>query len=318
LSDKRIAVIGAGLAGLAAGRRLRQAGEEAVLLERAEKPGGRLASVEIGGVVADAAALFATAREAAFKEFMQEAVFSGRATGWAPQGRTSDEPWLIGLPTMCALAEFCADGLDVRGSSTVERIGHASEGYIVQTVESGPLGPFDAVIVAIAAPGAELLLKAHGRPFERIADVVMQPTLAGLFAFPRPLPIAGDFLSGPEPIGAAARNSSRAGRGEGEVWVVHGSADFSAENFEADEAAISEALLAALATARDGEMPEPAERKVLRYAQARVGAALGEPCLAGGRGRLVACGDWCLGPRLEAAFVSGTAAAEAVLAALSA
>ncbi|WP_224405955.1 NAD(P)/FAD-dependent oxidoreductase [Afifella sp. IM 167] len=314
----RIAIIGAGMAGLAAGRRLKEAGADALVLERNAQPGGRLASVEVAGALTDAAALYATAREPAFKDFMQSAVFSGHATGWAPKGRSSDEPWLIGLPTMNALSAFCAEGLDLRTGTAAERIGHASEGYIVQTADAGPIGPFDAVIVAIAAPAAGPLLKAHGKPFERIGAVVMRPTLAGVFAFSERLPIDADFIAEAATIGAAARNASRAGRAGEEVWIVHGSADFSAGHFEESDEAVAEKLLEGLGAAAGSGLPAPAERHILRYPQARVETALGEPFLAGGRGRLVACGDWCLGPRLEAAFISGTAAAEAVLSALAA
>ncbi|WP_245615564.1 NAD(P)/FAD-dependent oxidoreductase [Afifella pfennigii] len=316
-----IAIIGAGMAGLAAGRRLAEAGREVVILEKEARPGGRLASETLAGLAVDAGPLYATAREPAFKDFMQAAVFAGRATGWAPRGKPDDEPWLIGLPTMSALAEYCADGLDIRTGLTVERIGHASEGYILQSEGAGPLGPFDAVIVAIAAPGAEPLLKAHGRPFERIAEVQMRPTLSGLFSFGAALPIAAEYLAGMPGIAAAARNRSRAGRAwqdEGEIWIVHGDGDVSQELMQQSDEAATARLMKLLADQASEALPAPISAKILRYPHARVDRPLGEACLTGGRGRLVACGDWCLGARLEAAFLSGVAAADAVSAGLAA
>jgi len=51
--SKRIAVIGAGLAGLAAAWRLVERGQEVVVYERRPVPGGLLATVERGGIRAD-------------------------------------------------------------------------------------------------------------------------------------------------------------------------------------------------------------------------------------------------------------------------
>jgi renalase len=45
-----------------------------------------------------------------------------------------------------------------------------------------------------------------------------------------------------------------------------------------------------------------------------VETALGEPCLYDPAQRLGAAGDWCLGPRIEAAFDSGRALGERIVA----
>ena len=54
---------------------------------------------------------------------------------------------------------------------------------------------------------------------------------------------------------------------------------------------------------------EPAFAKAHRWRYALATKPLGEDCVMHASGRLLACGDWCLGARIEAAFLSGSAAA---------
>ena len=87
--SKRIAVIGAGLAGLAAAWRLVERGQEVVVYERRPVPGGLLATVERGGIRADTGtqllastyhATFALARAAGLNDLLVRS--SGRDALW--------------------------------------------------------------------------------------------------------------------------------------------------------------------------------------------------------------------------------------------
>ena len=55
-------------------------------------------------------------------------------------------------------------------------------------------------------------------------------------------------------------------------------------------------------------MDEPVHGGVHRWRYALVEKPLGESYIWDATLRLGACGDWCLGPRIEAAFNSGEAA----------
>ncbi|MFW5681305.1 MAG: FAD-dependent oxidoreductase, partial [Pseudomonadota bacterium] len=59
-------------------------------------------------------------------------------------------------------------------------------------------------------------------------------------------------------------------------------------------------------------LPEPTYATAHRWRYALAAEPVGEPCLYD-RSGLVACGDWCLGGRIEAAFLSGLAAAGRVM-----
>ena len=71
---------------------------------------------------------------------------------------------------------------------------------------------------------------------------------------------------------------------------------------------VQAALMAAFAEAT-GHTEAPSGVSAHRWRYALVERALGEPCLWDEEQRLAVCGDWCLGSHVEAAFLSGSAAA---------
>jgi predicted NAD/FAD-dependent oxidoreductase len=137
-----------------------------------------------------------------------------------------------------------------------------------------------------------------------------------MFAFAAPLPAPAATLRRHGPIGWAARDSAKPGRSGPESWVVQASREWSLAHLEADGAWVREQLLAALGEAFDqmpgappGQapghaLPAPVAAAAHRWRYALSGAhgagLLFNPALG-----LGACGDWLIGPRVEAAWLSG-------------
>lgn len=63
-----------------------------------------------------------------------------------------------------------------------------------------------------------------------------------------------------------------------------------------------------------GPLPPRAYEAVHRWRYALVEKAVGETFLLSADGRLGACGDWLIAPRVEAAWASGDGLAEAMVA----
>lgn len=59
-------------------------------------------------------------------------------------------------------------------------------------------------------------------------------------------------------------------------------------------------------------LPRPAHLQAQRWGRGFIQRPLGVPCLAAPQQRFAACGDFCLGPAAEDAWLSGRAAAEEV------
>jgi predicted NAD/FAD-dependent oxidoreductase len=132
MSTHRIAIIGAGLAGLAAARRLVDAGYEVRLFEKSGAPGGRAATRRRGAGSFDHGAQYATFRDPRGRAVLEAARAAGVLAPWtarigvlAPEGIRAcppDTERFVGVPDMRALSEWMADGLVVRYDSTVRAL----------------------------------------------------------------------------------------------------------------------------------------------------------------------------------------------------
>jgi hypothetical protein len=101
-----------------------------------------------------------------------------------------------------------------------------------------------------------------------------------------------------------ARESSKPGRTTVERWTVQASPAWSAEHLEDDAERVQSKLLKAFAEVT-GIRAEPAHADTRRWRYAQPTQPLGQSHLWDASLALGACGDWCLGHRLEDAFVSG-------------
>ena len=316
--SKSACVIGAGIAGLACAGVLARAGVVVTVLDKGRRPGGRVATRRADGVTFNHGAQFATARGPAFMALLAALQEQGTAVPWMGH-RFSFVPGMSALPAALAdrataagatlLLEQQAAFLHPGGH--VRHLPAADIRPGATTAEGGAvLGPFDAVLVALPSPQAAALLRTAGHAFaDAAASVDTAPcwTVMARFATPVPGP---DVLEQQGPIAWAAREGSRPGRAAGpDAWTIQASVGWSRDHLEhpAEDAAAQ--LLAAFQAITGASAPDLLQAHRWRHAQ--VQAPAGQPCFWDGA--VGACGDWCLGNKIEAAFDSGEALAHAVL-----
>lgn len=311
-----IAILGAGLAGLACARRLREAGHAVRLFDKGRAPGGRLATrrAPAGGLTLqfDHGAQYLTARGPGFAAALAQT----GAMVWPEPGR------MVGTPSMSALPSHLAAGLDISLARHVVALEGGAGAWFVRHHDAAMLrsdgpahgtepltdGPFDAVAVTLPAPQAMPLLPASlATPLQAIGYAPCWAVMAA-FAERPPLPDALRPEAGP--VGWIARDSSKPGRDAAlECWVVQGSPVWSRAHLENPPEAVIATLLGALP-----ERPALLWAAAHRWRFSLVEAPLGRSCLWDAALRLGVAGDGCLGGRAEAAWDSGTALAEAMLA----
>ncbi|WP_018939068.1 MULTISPECIES: NAD(P)/FAD-dependent oxidoreductase [unclassified Thioalkalivibrio] len=306
----RIAIIGAGISGLTAARRLHDAGHDCLVLEKSRGLGGRMATRRTDGLSFDHGAQYFTARGAGFCRQIKTWQEQGVVAAWG-----SDR--LVGHPDMTAPAGALAAPLEVSRNSRVESL-RRSDGVWYLQVESMPEhagleGPFDAVLLALPAPQAAELAATAGTGFAALAGVRYAPCIALMAAVEgrTDLHETSRELYG-QPLAWVARNGTKPGRNaESETLVAHAGPDWSREHIQEDPDQLAHPLLSALRPLLGSA--RLLQHQVHRWLYARVEQAAGRPCLWDAGQRLGACGDWALGPRVESAFDSGQALADAVL-----
>jgi predicted NAD/FAD-dependent oxidoreductase len=322
MDEVRIAVVGAGIAGLACARELARADVAVTVFEKARGLGGRLATRREGGLAFDHGAQYLTARSPAFLRFVEAAIHSGAVSAWKPRiredGRSWDAPiddWYVGLPGMSAAVRPMARHVEVLTGVGVHELLVGLRGWELVTDGGSAPRVFDAVAVAVPAPQALTLLAPHSRSFHRLGEARMAPCWTAMMSFDAPVDAGAEvrrWTSGP--LTWAACDSSKPGRPDGaQCWVAHASPAWSREHLEDDAQQVAQALWQEFCAAVGGGLPAPATLHAHRWRHAFVEQPLGAPCVVDDESAIGACGDWCIAPRAEAAFDSGRALAHSLL-----
>ena len=318
-----VAVVGAGIAGLACARTLHDHGLRVKVFDKGRGPGGRAATRREEGRAFDHGAQYFTARDPHFARLVASwceqdlvAPWPGRVgvlEGGSFVPEQGSPVRYVGVPGMGRLASHLALDLDVQQGGPVVELGREGDGFRLRGVDAEDLGAFDAVLLAVPAPQAVPLLGPAPRLAEVAASALLRPTWAALldFATALALPFDGAFVKD-SPLAWIARDSGKPGRAAGERWVVHASSSWSEAHLWEDAEDVAWALTRAFARVA-GRDDVPLFETAHRWRFALPEPSLGVDCLFDADLRLGACGDWCLAPRLEGAFLSGVALAGRLL-----
>jgi renalase len=316
---RTVAVIGAGLAGLAAARRLHEAGRQVFVFEKSRGVGGRMATRREAGTSFDHGAQYFTAHGPAFGEQAAAWLRAGILGQWPAQGLSGRaEGCFVGVPGMTAPARAMADGLVIVTERAIREIVPADGGWRLGdeagAVSTAGIDRFDAVVLAMPAPQAVPLIAGSGIALPGAEEVVYGPCWALMIAAGREVADLPQAFS-PEDgaISWVARNSSKPERPNGvETLVVHASPDWSRAHLEDRPPDVASLLLKRLSTCVHRAIA-PTYMAAHRWRYALVEQAARQPFLWNPEGGLGACGDWCIGARVEAAFDSGSSLAAAML-----
>ncbi len=305
---KRVAIVGAGMAGLSAARALRDAGADCTVFEKSRGLGGRMATRRVGELQFDHGAQYFNAKGKGFAAIMHEWREAGCAAEWFDGA-------IVGAPAMTAPARHMAAGIEVVTGCELHGLSQTAQGWTLLDA-NGPIEApgFSTVLFALPAPQIAPILSSACVAFDALAKVRFAPCWALMLGYARRFDMTWTHLrDDASDLPWISRDATKPQRGgDHETFVVHASANWSRRFLEItkEEAAVK---LRALFRERTGIEDEPNFVAAHRWRYALVEEPAGEPCLWNGAARLGACGDWCLGARVEAAWESGEAMARAYL-----
>ncbi len=337
-SPQHFAVVGAGMAGITCARTLVQAGHRVTVFEKSGGTSGRMASRDSAFGAFDHGAQYFTARDPRFEEAL--ATTPKICKRWsansvqildelghitAPGLPSQDAHW-VAVPGMKSLVSGWAEPLRAAGNielntrvTRLERDALQPKQWQLRTegldgtqhVFSG----FNAVILAIPSAQAHSLLQTSEQSkvwMKELEKVKVAPCWTLMLAFPQAMQPGLSSL-GPQwnaarsthhRIAWLARESSKPGRDTIERWTIQASPAWSQEHLQDDPKRVEAKLIKAFAEVT-GIRAEPAHVDSQRWLYAKTITPLGQSHLWDGKKGLGICGDWCLGHRVEDAFLSG-------------
>lgn len=316
----KVAIVGAGVAGLSAARALADRGHTVRVYESGKSPGGRVATRVVtdvdlpkglsGELAFDHGAQYFTVRDERFAEVVRAwerarvvAKWTGRivsfdGTGWEDVAEGTDR--YVGVPGMSRICEVMAEGLNVGYGRKVDLLPPL-------------LSTYDRVILAMPPAQAAPLVSHLPRLPARLESVRMRPSFAVMAAFDERVQARFDaaFVNG-SPLGWVARNSSKPKRNwKIDTWVLQATTAWTEAHRSDEPDRVGAFLMEAFEDLVPAGLPHAFYAAVHRWRPATADPPLAVGAIHDPGTRITLCGDWCAGFRIEDAFLSGIAAAEA-------
>ena len=326
MSDpKRVAIIGAGMAGLTLARAL--AGHASVhIFEKSGSIGGRMATRRIEGVSFDHGAQYFTVRDPQFRDMLDKAAADGVVERWnrdivslpAAPGRDQrpDDARYVGTPGMTSLPKWMARDCDITFNARVASIS-GTPGNWTMTTNAGEEGPFDWVVATAPAPQSAALLPPAFVHHEALHAIRMNAcfTLMVTLQPGATTPFAAARVDDPV-IGWISRNDTKPGREHVPCLVVNANPEWSDRHLEVPIETVRARMIEAVRRYIPLGAAEAEGAVIKRWRYANVARAAGQPFLLDEEQHLGCCGDGCKAGRVEAAFQSASLFADALLPAL--
>lgn len=315
MSLSRIAIVGAGIAGLSCARALVDGGLAPVVLDKGRGVGGRLATRRAdGGLQFDHGAPHLTAGSPRFATVLQEARAAGTVSRYHPDTKNAASgPHYVGIPGMSGFPRHLVRDLDIRTGVKVSAVTKDDAGWRV--IAGDWSETFDRLILTLPAPQALHLLVPTNAFSAELSAVQMSPCLTLMAAFAGLDRSIGQVSArSVSELELVTLESSKPGRPkEPQCWVAHASVDFSRRHLERDLPEITELMLPILCDYLGRQPSEAVHAVAHRWRFARVKHPLGRPFLADYQSRLHLGGDWTLGRTAEDGWISGRAIADDIL-----
>jgi predicted NAD/FAD-dependent oxidoreductase len=341
----RVAIVGAGVAGLAAGRRLAGRGHEVVVYEQSHAVGGRAATRRTHGCVIDHGAQYVTTpddvpqvRRLVLDDLPRAGLIDIGRPVWTfdRAGRVQQgDPRLNAAPKwtyaegLDALAKRLAAGLDVRCAAGVARVQRRPGSYRLLDATGTTLGESAHVLVAIPAGQVVELMQASdvdaGRRDAALAElqkVRYRSLLSIMLGYPQPpdTVFAGGTPEDPRPYYAlvntdrghdvswlAIENDKGPARVPAEILtlVVQMSGAFSAAHFDAAPEYLAARAAVAASTLLGLEFRRPLWYDVARWRYALPDVTCDLAALNRDHDGLFFAGDYVAGGRVHLALQAG-------------
>jgi renalase len=342
----KVAVVGAGLAGLVCAQHLQRVGCQVVVLEKSRGLGGRLATRRLAHTWADHGVRALHSQGELTRQLLQILGDRNLLHPWAAPVYQVQANGSYTLPEraawvspvgLTAAAKALATGLDIRRGQRVVAIAprNSAEGagwqLTCETIEPAPPTHLQAevLVLMIPAPQAQALLSplaTHGALnslLEKLQAVEFDPCITAIAAYAERPPqsvrlpwadAAAIALSNHPQLTWVSLEASKLESAGAIAVVVQSSAAFAQAHFEAGaQSVVGHILLESASQVFPYPLTHPTLLQVHRWRYAFCRRPAAAPYLSAAEPGLLFCGgDWCTGRSVEDALTSGLRTAAAL------
>jgi renalase len=327
MATHEVIVLGAGVAGLQCARRLKSAGRDVLLVDRADKPGGRCATRVFEGSPADYGVLFVHGDDPGFLAALGE-VPAERLEGWPrringkgapcqPDAFAPFETRYAFTGGVNAVPRFLAEGLPIRLRAQAESVSAGPDGVTVMLADGERLQSRDLVLAMALEQSVPFLRMLEPVEVVRgalaVLDLFMSlPCLTLVAGYAADVPMPDWDICYPEDdtalllVGNESSKRPRSGTG---IIVLQASASWSRKRLERPKEEWSRELLDATARRLGPWAASPTWTHPHRWRYSRLDRAnelAGPMELKIGPSRIGVVGDlFSPGGGIQAAWISG-------------
>ncbi|MHA2501695.1 MAG: NAD(P)/FAD-dependent oxidoreductase [Candidatus Kariarchaeaceae archaeon] len=315
---KRVAIIGAGISGLACALHLNPDIFDITIFDKSRSKGGRISTKRVEDYHFDHGVQYISPTDSPFKLELEQWQSEGVIKEWkgvlgemvgSKIEPTVVSPVYVGSPKMSQIGQHLMEGLDHAKFVFSTRIASVfkkfNEWYLMDDADE-IFGGFDFIIVTIPAPQASDLLKDYGYLTEILSQVETSPRWALLVGLKHKLQVQYDgVFVNDSPIRWMARNNSKPDRPNMESWVVHASREWSARNVNEDREWVNTKLFEEFLKITGFEEIETEFKQVHLWRYAIVDRPLNQNFILDNNRNIGLTGDYCMGNNIEAAYLSG-------------
>ena len=318
----KVAIIGAGISGLTAARKLSDLGIHVEVFEKSKGLGGRLSTKRLEWGHVDIGAQYFTARDPRFKTQVNEWVNTGDAALWNLEPHIYKGEQLspspdstqryVGMPSMNSIAHALAKNITIRFEIQVSTVSQVEHGWQIATSTQDQVTPvFDWVVVTAPSDQSRALLSGTSLEHQ-IPTSIYHPCWAVALATKGQVPSYIQGIFGDETISWITRLSSRPNRKTfkhcDDCWMLHFSAEWTQQHPKNTPINISEVGLHHLNKALEQHISEPLKavdeyHHFWRYARVKKDSIQPGP-LIDDKNQIAVIGDWVHGGRVEGAYLS--------------
>ncbi|WP_439135352.1 NAD(P)/FAD-dependent oxidoreductase [Pseudomaricurvus sp.] len=327
----KVAIIGAGIAGLTSARELTRHGVQVQVFEKSRGVGGRLANKRLEWGNIDMGAQYFTARDERFQKQVDQWREQGIVACWQfnPHSLRSGElttrpdstPRFVGTPKMNSLAHALSQNIDIAFQTRIERLERTKDGWSLVAADGHVIQErYDWVVLSLPAEQSKVLLS--GTPVEcQIPEQTHVPCWALALATLGDVPAEIQGIFGDEVVSWVSRLSSRPQRhfqdkesrqkGLGnydDLWMLHFSSEWSTAHAKDSAVNITQAGLEWLSAALEKHVEKPLQvvhdfKHYWRYARVKDDKAASS-IIADRSSGVGVIGAWSAGGRVEGAYLS--------------